>query len=170
MVPSCRRQTAPCPPSGERQRRHSAASIPAGPSSSGISSPSISNRLRPATPCRSPYSPAVDSTTPRICSSRFTHNRHRLALAVEVGLHVAEPFDDGLDPVPEPGAGQVLVNQFHLGLLAFASQPGCHRASRSHGPVLAAPAVGDGVRALRRARYLARPVNGTRGADALSVG
>jgi hypothetical protein len=33
---------------------------------------------------------------------------HRLAFAVEVGLHVAEPFDDGLDPVPEPRAGQVL--------------------------------------------------------------
>jgi hypothetical protein len=24
-------------------------------------------------PCRSPYSPAVASTTPRICSSRFAH-------------------------------------------------------------------------------------------------
>jgi hypothetical protein len=33
---------------------------------------------------------------------------HRLAFAVEVGLHVAE--DDGLDPVPESRAGQVLVD------------------------------------------------------------
>jgi hypothetical protein len=32
---------------------------------------------------------------------------HRHALAVEVGLHVAEPFDDGLDAVPEPAAGQL---------------------------------------------------------------
>ena len=37
---------------------------------------------------------------------------------------VAEAFDNGLDPVPEPRAGQVLVHQLHLGLLAFASQPG----------------------------------------------
>jgi hypothetical protein len=36
-----------------------------GPSSSGSASPSISSRLRPAMPCKSPYSPAVDSTTPR---------------------------------------------------------------------------------------------------------
>jgi hypothetical protein len=49
---------------------------------------------------------------------------HRLAFAVEVGLHVAEPFDDGLDPVPEPRAGQVLVDEFHLGLLAFAEAEG----------------------------------------------
>jgi deferrochelatase/peroxidase EfeB len=54
---------------------HSAASPAAGPSSSGSSSPSISSRLRPAMPCKSPYSPAVDSTTPRICSSRFAQSR-----------------------------------------------------------------------------------------------
>jgi Group II intron, maturase-specific domain len=54
---------------------HSAASLALGPSSSGICSPSISRRLRPAMPCRTPYSPAVDSTTPRICSSRFAHSR-----------------------------------------------------------------------------------------------
>src|SRR5271168_1213423 len=67
----------PGQPSHDRAsaNHHSAASLAVGPSSSGISSPSISRRLRPAIPCRSPYSPAVDSTTPRICSSRFAHSR-----------------------------------------------------------------------------------------------
>jgi hypothetical protein len=52
---------------------------------------------------------------------------HCLAFAVKVGLHVAEPFDDGLDPVPESRAGQVLVHQLHLGLLAFTGEPRCRQ-------------------------------------------
>jgi hypothetical protein len=31
------------------------------------------------------------------------------------------------NPVPEPGAGQVLVDQFHLGLLAFSGEPSCRQ-------------------------------------------
>jgi hypothetical protein len=31
--------------------------------------------------------------------------RHRLTLAVEVNLHLSEPFYDGLDTVPELGCG-----------------------------------------------------------------
>jgi hypothetical protein len=46
---------------------------------------------------------------------------HRFAFTVEVGLHLREALDDGLDAVPEPRAGQVPVDHFHLGLLAFAS-------------------------------------------------
>jgi hypothetical protein len=42
---------------------------------------------------------------------------HCLALAVEVSLHVGEPFDDGLDPVPESRAGQVLIHHLSAGLL-----------------------------------------------------
>jgi hypothetical protein len=46
------------------------------------------------------------------------------ALAVEIGLHLGEPLDHGLDPVPEPRTGQVPIDHFHLGLLTFAREPG----------------------------------------------
>jgi hypothetical protein len=58
---------------------------------------------------------------------------HRLAFAV-------------LDPVPEPRAGQVLVHQFHLGLLAFASQPRCRLRTNS------TPRCPPGAGAHRRSR------------------
>ena len=40
-----------------------------------IWSPSISLRPLPAMPYKSPYMPAVESITPRICSSRFAQRR-----------------------------------------------------------------------------------------------
>ena len=49
--------------------------------------------------------------------------RHGLAFLVQVALHLLEPLDDGLDSLPESRTGQVLVDQFHLGLLALARLP-----------------------------------------------
>jgi hypothetical protein len=69
-------------------------------------------------PVRAGYSGRATDTFDNLLSTLCPEPHHCLAFAVEVGLHVAEPLDDGLDPVPEPGAGQVLVDQLHLGLLA----------------------------------------------------
>ena len=44
---------------------------------------------------------------------------HRLALAIEIVLHLGEFFDDGLYAQPEPGAGEVLVHQFHFAALTI---------------------------------------------------
>ncbi len=49
--------------------------------------------------------------------------RHGLAFLVQVLLHVGELLDDGLDAMPEPGPGQVLIDQLHLGLLTFTGLP-----------------------------------------------
>jgi hypothetical protein len=63
--------------------------------------------------------PAVESSTPTSYSSRLAHIRIMvLPLAVEVILHVRELLDDGVDAVTEAGAGQVLIDHLHFGLLA----------------------------------------------------
>jgi hypothetical protein len=77
-------------------------------------------------PCKSPYRPLTDAAANLLFTLR-PEPHHCLSFAVEVSLHVAEAFDDSLDPVPEPRTGQVLVDQFHLGLLAFSSEPGCRQ-------------------------------------------
>lgn len=45
--------------------------------------------------------------------------RHGGALALEIGLHFGEFFDDGLDAVAEAWAGEVRVHHLGLGLLTF---------------------------------------------------
>jgi hypothetical protein len=61
---------------------------------------------------------------PRICTTRLAHSRIIvLRSRSRSACHVAEPFDDGLDAMPELRVGQVLLHQFRLGLLAFASEP-----------------------------------------------
>jgi hypothetical protein len=65
----------------------------------------------------------------RCARSVFTILSAVVALTVEVGLHLGKPLDDGLDPVPEPRTGQVPVNHFHLGLLAFSGTTGASRSA-----------------------------------------
>jgi hypothetical protein len=62
---------------------------------------------------------ATGSGEPLYRWGKASQPRHGLALTVQVGLHLGKPLD-GLDPVPEPRTGQVPVDHFHLGLLAFA--------------------------------------------------
>ena len=50
-----------------------------------------------------------------LCHSRIIVLRSRSRSA----CIVAEAFDNGLDPMPEAWAGEVLVDQLHLGLLPF---------------------------------------------------
>ena len=81
---------------------------------------SISCMARPAMPWRSPYKPrgGIEHAA-ELLLALGPQPHHGLALAIEVGLHVGEFFDDGVDAVTEAGAGQVGVHHLHLGLLAF---------------------------------------------------
>src|SRR5262249_38634585 len=45
--------------------------------------------------------------------------RHHFAFFFEINLHLGEFLNDSLDTVPELGAGQVPVDQFHFRLLSL---------------------------------------------------
>ena len=84
----------------------------------------ISGIALPAMPCRSPTIPTVESTTARICASRFDHCLPiNFRSRFEVFAHVVEFLDHGFDALAEFHAGQILVDLLHLRFLALLDKP-----------------------------------------------
>ena len=74
-------------------------------------------------PCRSPYSPAVEfDDAANLLFTLRPQPHHRLAFAVEVGLHVGEAFDDSLDPMDRDTAVHQLISQVRKPKESFLAQ------------------------------------------------
>src|SRR3990172_8341811 len=99
----------------------SPSSLLFGASNACISSPSISCNVFPAIPCKSPYIPTVACMTRSICSSRLAH----FLVMAFFSLSRSSCIEENASTMAwtrwrNRGPVRLLVDHFHLGLLAFS--------------------------------------------------